>query len=289
MSTSAKEIAKTRQEQLAEAEQKIHQASRDTVESIRVIGRELTKIENESLYEVMGENDFQEYVEVHLRLDYHLARAWMRASSALDLLDRQKLQLPYNQSQVLELSKLKTPEMLIGVWQKILTFCTKEKQAITHDMVRNAVSAARTKTQEFVSRSRGKKAKPVKGIEVDLSESNGEKAPDKQSLWSEEGEKALNRIRRLCGDAIADAIDECNPKITERELLKWAEQEPEMVKNLAYYIVTKRWTVKKAMAYEAESINLSTTVEQLADLARSRGGRAYAEFEDVRLTIEIAS
>src|ERR1700757_4211522 len=142
MSNSTKEIAKTRHEQLADAERKIHQASRDTVESIRIIGAELTKIEEQELYEVMGKNDFEEYVTICLRLDYQLARAWMRASSALALIDEQKLQLPYNQSQVLKLTKLKTPEVLVGVWQKILDFCDREKKVVTYELVREAVQAA---------------------------------------------------------------------------------------------------------------------------------------------------
>ena len=282
---STLKVEKTRHEQLAEAERKIQQASRDTVQSIRIIGQELTKIEEEELYEVMGKNDFQEYVEFHLRLDYRMARAWMRASQALSLLDQQKLQLPYNQSQVLELTKLKTPEVLVGVWQKILDFCDREQKVVTYDMVRDAVAAQRTKANELVTRAR-KPAPAKKGIEIDLGD-NGAAKP--ASLWSEEGEKALNRIRRLCGDEIADAVDSKNPQVPERDLLKWAEQEAEMVKNLAYWIVHKRWTVRKALAYEENAVNESTTVRELIDFASSRGGRASVQFEEARITIEIAA
>lgn len=286
--SNVKEL-KTRHDQLLDAERKIQQASRDTVESIRIIGQELTKIEEQELYEVMGKNDFQEYVEVCLRLDYRMARAWMRASQALSLLDKEKLQLPYNQSQVLELTKLKTPEVLVGVWQKILDFCDKEKKVVTFDLVRDAVAAQRTKTNEYVTRARTK-APPAKGIDIDLDgESNGAVTKVPPSLWSEEGEKALNRIRRLCGDEIAEAINAKNPQVSEHDLIKWAEQETEMVKTLAYWIVQKRWTLRKALAYEENPIDESTTVAKLIDLARSRGGRAYVEFEDARLTVEIAA
>lgn len=288
---STLKVEKSRHDQLLDAERRIQQASRDTVESIRIIGQELTKIEEEELYEVMGRNDFQEYVEEHLKLDYRMARAWMRASQALSLLDKEKLQLPYNQSQVLELTKLKTPAVLVGVWQKILDFCDREKKVVTFDLVQKAVAAQRTKTNEYVTRARTK-APPAKakGIDVDLSaDSNGAVTKAPASTLSEDGEKALNRIRRLCGDEIADTIRAENPKIQERDLIKWSEQEADMVKNLAYWIIHKRWTLRKALAYEENSINESTTVLELVDLARSRGGRAYVEFEDARLTIEIAA
>lgn len=288
---STLKIEKSRHDQLVDAERKIQQASRDTVESIRIIGQELTKIEEQELYEVLGKNDFQEYVEFHLKLDYRMARAWMRASQALSLLDEQKLQLPYNQSQVLELSKLKSPEVLVGVWQKVLDYCDKEKLVVTVDIVKDAVTAQRASTNQYVTRARVKAppAKP-KGIDIDLgAEGNGAVSKAPVSTLSEEGEKALNRIRRLCGDEIAEAIREENPKVSERDLIKWAEQEADMVKNLVYWVIHRRWTVRKALAHEENPVNESTTVPELIDLARSRGGRAYVEFEDARLTIEIAT
>lgn len=282
--SNAKTVEKSRHDQLLDAEQKIQQASRDTVESIRIIGNELTRIEENELYEVLGKNDFQEYVEVCLRLDYRMARAWMRAATALTLLDKEKLQLPYNQSQVLELTKLKSPEMLVGVWRKILDFCDEKKKVVTFELVKDAVAAQRTKTNEYVTRARVTTPKPAKGIDIDLGD-NGTEAPT--STFTEDGEKALNRIRRLCGDEIADAIRAENPKVQERDIIKWAEQDTEMVKTLAYWIVQKRWTLRKAMAYEESAINESTTVQELVDLARSRGGRAQVEFDDARLTVEI--
>lgn len=287
MSNVISKEQKTRHEQLAESERRIQQATRDTVESIRIIGAELTRIEDEELYEVLGRNDFQEYVEIHLKFDYRMARAWMRASQALGLLHQQKLQLPYNQSQVLELAKLKEPEVLVGVWKKILDFCDKENKVPTFELVRDTVEAQRKKTNEFQTRARFKTTttKPVKGIEIDLGDVNGAEAKPSSTL-TEDGEKALNRIRRLCGDDIADAIREHNPKVPEKDLITWAQQDVEVVKTLAYWIVIKRWSLKKALAYD-ESVDAETTVEKLIDLARSRGGRVSVQLEEARITIEI--
>jgi hypothetical protein len=77
--------------------------------------------------------------------------------------------------------------------------------------------------------------------------------------------------------------------VSERDLLIWSEQEPEMIKTLGYWIVFKRMSLRKAMAYEENLVDMSTTVEQLGDLARSRGGRVHFKFQDMEITVEIAS
>jgi hypothetical protein len=283
-----KDATKTRHDALAECELRIAKASKDTVESIRIIGRELIKIEEGELFEVMGKNDFQEYVEHCLKYDYRLARFCMRASPALELIKEQKLQLPYTQSQVVELIKIKEPETMLGLWQKILDYCDKEQATASYDMVRDAVEKQRTKTGDY--QTRAVKPKPLpKGIEIDLDATLPNGAVVRGAVLSEDGEKALNRIRRLCGDQYADAVRAENPKVSERDLIAWSENENEMVKNLAYWIVIKRWTLKKAVQYEETAFDLETTVGELGDVARSRGGKAYAEIENLRITVEIAA
>jgi hypothetical protein len=281
-----KDATKNRHDALAECELKIARASTDTVESIRIIGKELLKIEKEELFECMGKNTFDEYVEHCLRIDYRLARSWMRASPILEALKSQKLQLPYSQSQVLELIKIKDMETMMGLWRRILDYCDKEQAVASYDMVRGAVEKERTKTGERLTRAR-KPSAPAPGIDIDLSQPNGEVV--RESVWSEEGEKALNRIRRFCGNPIADAVNNGNPKVLERDLILWSQAEPDMIKNLAYWIVIKRWTYRKAVLFEETAFNMSTTVETLRDVAKSRGGRAYAEIEDVKITVEIDS
>lgn len=278
-------LVKSKRDQLLESELRIQEATHDTIESVRTIGNELIKIETEELFEVMGKNDFKEYVEECLKFDYTVARIWMRAAPALELIDKQKLQLPYSQSQVVELVKLKEPNELIDVWGKVLHVSEEEKRPITTAMVRGAVAAWRTKTQERVTRARTKRKEPAKGIDIDLG-TDGE-TPKRRSIWSEDGEKALNRLRRFCGDPIADAIDTGNPKISEKNLILWADQDADTVRNLAYFIVHKRWSLKKAMTYNESPIDADTTILELGELARSRGGKTHVEYEDIRLIIEI--
>lgn len=281
--------ADSRHEALDQCELKIAKASRDTVESIRVIGHELIKIETEALHEAYNGCDFKDYVEIRLRFDYKMARVWMRACLALDAIDAEKLQLPYNQSQVIELAKLSNDDLL-PTWMAVLDHADKERKSVTYELVKAAVDSRRTSTQERHTRVHRHKPQlnAPKGIDVDLGSTNGEAV--RTSVWSEEGERALNRIRRLCGDAVADAIDRGQPKITESDLLRWADEEDEMVKNLAYWMVIgHRWTLRKALQYEETSIDLKTTVGDLADRARARGGEFYAEFPGLRLKVEIVS
>jgi len=276
-------LAATKEEELAEAENRIHRASRDTIESLRIIGRELNRIKDEALYEVMGKHDFKEYVTDHLRMDFRQASMFMRASLALDRLESEKLQLPYNQSQAIELAKLRKPEVQVGVWRKVLDFCDKEHAVATFRLVRDAVYAQRTKGGQVKRRVRAKKENP--GIDIDLGD---DVQVTIKSVWSDVGERALNRIRRLCGDHIADAVDSQNPKLSEKDLLKWADEEDEMVKNLSYWIVMKRWSLRKSLAYEANLVSNETTVAQLSDLAHSRGGKAFIEYAGVSITIEVS-
>jgi hypothetical protein len=279
-------VQQSRHDALAQAELKIKKASADTLDSIRIIGRELIGIEEDNLWEIEGYDDFKTYVEIHLHFSWDLAKRWMRVSQAFDLLDQAKLQLPINESQVIELAKIKEPGTLVAVWERILDFATANKAALTHDLVRGAVNEQRTKAGTILTRAiRKKKGKAPKGISIDL-EGNG--APKTVKGLSDKGEIALNRIRRYCGDAYADAILGENVNISEGDLIKWAEETSEMIKNLGYWIVIKRWSLRKALAYEENSVDGDTKVHQLGDLARSRGGRVYAEFEDLKITVEIA-
>jgi hypothetical protein len=281
-----KQTEQSRHEALTQAELRIKKASADTLESIRIIGRELIRIETESLWEVQGRGDFKEYVEYHLRLSWDLARRWMRVSLAFDLLEAAKLELPINESQVIELAKIKEPEKLVVVWEKILDFAAQNRATLTYDLVREAVTAQRRASGAVFTRARQKKSLPrPKGIDIDLGV-NGEPAKKVKEL-SDKGEIALNRIRRFCGDLYADAVLHETVAISERDLLKWADETPEMIKNLGYWIVMKHWSLRKALTQEQQTVEGSTTVDQLGDLARSRGGRIYAEWDDLKITIEV--
>jgi hypothetical protein len=280
--------AQSRHDALLECETRIAKASKDTVESVLVIGSELRKIREGELYEVTGITDFESYVEFKLHMDPVLAHRWMKASKALEVLDQQRLQLPYNESQVTELVKLKEPGQIVTIWQRILAYCHEKNIVASYDLVREAVKAQRTKTGERTPRVGRKHKKKISadGIDIDLGLADGE-TQTRHRTWSEEGEKALNRIRRLCGDPVADAVDQSKVKITEHDLIAWSEENPEMVKNLSYWIVMSQWTYRKALAYEEELVNEKTTIEQLAEIARSRGGSVYLEWQDARSTLGI--
>jgi hypothetical protein len=274
----------TKYEALQESKKRIREAWVDNIDSMWVIGRELIRMDQEDLCESEGKT-FQEYVEFDIGISYDTAKRWMRAHPVLDLLKVHNLQNPNNETQLLELSKLREPEKLVTVWKQIIVWGIDNKLPVTSSLVRDVVTAQRRNDGEFQTRASTPKPRAT-GIKIDLG-GNGTAEP--ASGFSEEGERALNRIRRLCGDAYADAVLAENPKVSENDLIRWSEEENEMVKNLGYWIVIKQWSLRKALNYEAKTIDENTSVEQLSDLARSRGGRAYAEWKDVRITVEIAS
>jgi hypothetical protein len=111
------------------------------------------------------------------------------------------------------------------------------------------------------------------------TETKAEGVPDRIRLTGE-GEKALDRIRALCGEETAVGIETCSVAISERELIKWADQSDTIVKNLAHYIVDLRWSVRKALDYEERIIDGESTLSQLIVLARARGGSVTIEHKD---------
>jgi hypothetical protein len=119
---------------------------------------------------------------------------------------------------------------------------------------------------------------------------NGEvvKAPKRISL-SETGEAALERIRRHAGDGIANALEDMTVSISERDLRKWAEEEPWMIKKLGYYLVHQRWSLSQALKYEAQAISAQTTVEQLIIMAKfsQTPGELDIRFQDARILVNI--
>jgi hypothetical protein len=266
----------SRQDALLESELKIKRATRDTVDSLRIIGRELIKIEEQELYEVMGGNDFQEYVEFHLQFDMRFARQMMRGSLVLDQLERAQLPPPENQSTVFELAKLREPETQSVVWGKVLDFCEKQNQRATYDLVRDAVAAQRGAVLHTRVRSRR-----TQKTEIDLQADNGEKPS-----WSEHGQAFLDRIERLCGTEISQAVASGNPRVSENDLELWSDQSNELVRILGYWVVIRRFTVKRALRYEEESVNPSTTVDELRHWCMSRGGKAHFEFPGLHISVE---
>lgn len=113
------------------------------------------------------------------------------------------------------------------------------------------------------------------------------KAEPTRILLSEQGEKALDRIRRQCGDSVADAIDNGTIKISENHLIRWAEEDNESVRSLAYYVIDMRWNFPRALAFDKQEVNNRTTVEELSLFAAARGGKTWTHYNNFKITIEL--
>jgi hypothetical protein len=281
---------------LEQSERAIFASFAKGIQAARELAAELHKIEDERLYEIRGHAKFVDYVEVDLRWDMRSVRRIYGIAVTMDTIEKAGLPLPDNESQVAELSRLEL-ERRGPVWERVLSVSRRKDEPVTVNMVRTAVeleeqrvSSAPTDTpRPAATRTRAEPAK--KGVEatLDFPTGDGKTAtiPNRIQL-TEKGEAALGRLRHLCGDELADSIENLSLPISERELIRWGtEPDTQLVKNLVHYVAHLRWTVAKALAYESRLIDETTTVAQLVTLARARSGHVVITHEDALITVDI--
>ncbi len=259
---------------LEECELKINNAWHKGIEASFVIGRELEKIRSQELFRALGYDSFHAYVKE--RQDPRSMRRQLAVLGTVQALKAANLPLPANESQVVELARL-ADETQPLVWKRLLTLRDKDpEKPITVGRVRAAV--------EFELAAKPGRA----GVKTSLDLAGNGAADSSTIRLDEEGERALNRIRRLCGDPIADSIVRLNIVISERDLIKWSEQDDAMVKQLAYYIA-QRWSVTKALAFENRDLSGMTTVNDMIALASARGGTLEFKFQKTKITVEVST
>jgi hypothetical protein len=281
---------------LEECQRRILEALRKGLQAYKIMSRELTKIQEEELYRVQFER-FDDYVRRNFKLEMRdVARIHSIATTVL-LLERQGLTLPENETQVLELARLE-PEKRGAVWQKMLSLNEREDIPLTSDFIRKAVEK---ETRLLPEGGSGPGPRAARGVEVSLDLGSGGDGPgpargsrppgapntERISLTAR-GEAALTRLRALCGDSLVDALERGSLPMAERDIIRWGEEsDAELVRNLVYYVAHLRWTLAKALAYEARLINGDTTVDELITLARARNGRVATKHLDARIVTEI--
>jgi hypothetical protein len=286
---------------LKECERKIDDACKRTVKDARAIGRELLRIRDDRLFEEAGKESFKQYVEIDLGWEYRNASRLMSISLCAANLESAGLQLPPNESQIAELARL--PDSIqASAYSDILTRCEQADVPVTIQIIHSEIeeqeahlaklnsTGLKERTKSQTGRS-FKSSKPV-GITVpDLGNEQTMEAPAVSARRTisldEDGEAALLRIRRICGDQIADALLYLDVPITQRELERWAEQEDEIVKALAYYIVHERWSLSPALKFHSREPDKETTIEALAHWARSRGGYYAFRYGKALISIQI--
>lgn len=284
---------KARLIRLEECEQKIMSAFRKGMEATEVIARELRTINEEELFRDKGCETFNAYILKYCRISVDTAQQMIAVSRTNDLLREAGLPLPANQSQAAELARLE-PEQQAIVWQRLLEGERQTEMPLTASIVKKQVELAKNAAP----------APPRSGVSVTLNLGDGETktkdngAPKKMTpaakvpakvVFTGEGEAALERVRRLCGDPVGNAIANGNLPISERDLLKWAEEDDDMVETLAHYISNLRWTVTQALKFESQTINEATTVGDLMKMAKARDGRYLFSTDYVKVAVELVA
>jgi hypothetical protein len=284
---------------LRECEKIIADACRRTIQESRVIGEQLRIISDQELWQEKGSTSMTDYVETELPFDRHAASRMMLFSHIADIFDQNKLALPAYETQALELAKLRDDEgnllekELIHVWQKLQATCEKRGDIITTYAVKQAV----LDFEETHDRESG-------GVQVNLDDGQQAAGPPSPAggggsreasttaqapriRLTEDGENALERIGRLCGPEIAKAIESGTVRISQADLITWAEQDDQMVKNLVYYVIDNRWSVPKAIKYENRTITGATTIDELILMCQSRGGRITFDHDTEEFTVRV--
>lgn len=293
MTTTRALTTDPRKAALDDCANKIRINLRRGLEATCAIARELYKIKADKLYEVAGYKDYDKYLEDEFEFSDRTARRITQVSQTCFQLLKEGLQLPDNESQVTELSRVEEP-LRPRFWNNLLIQYEKEEKPLTADAVRYAVDDY-LKSAPAAPQSSG-------GIEVEMPDSsstssNGSKpgataaakpqVQEGQVVLSEKGEAALARIRKVCGDEVAQAIEEGTKAMTERDIKAWADYDNGMMKTLTYYLFDRNWTLTKAVNFANKDIEDSTDVADLLLIARARGGFVELKVGKAKITVEV--
>ncbi len=266
-------------------------AFRRGLEATCTIAKELHKIYREELYLEVTE-DFNEFVTDYLNINIATYRRLIAVSQTVHQLQEAGLELPANETQVAELARL-DPLIRTRVWNELMIRAEKEDKVLTVEDIRRAVEVAE---QAALARDTRGSSDADHGVEVDLEDTNGneppavkKKAPVQEAVLvlTEKGEAALSRVRKVCGEEIAEAIASGTKAMTERDLRSWAEYDNEMMRQLVFFVFDQNYPLTKAVNFISKGIDDSTDVHDLILIASSRGGTAMINHDRAKIVIEL--
>jgi hypothetical protein len=292
----------TRLTLLEDCERKIASALRRGIEATVSIGQQLNKIDEMELYTEKGYTTLNEYCFDCHNLDPRSVSRFMGIAESAKALKDAGMELPIYESHVAELAQLDPADRPL-VWERIVKSAAKRDEPITTQLVREAVEfrGKELKAQQAAQQAppatkatgsaRISLEEPDLDLGSDLSEETSERssgqpeapAPRRITL-TEDGERDLERIRRLCGDKVADSIEYLHLQMSERELHLWA-QEPDP-NTLVHYIFDLLWSVPRALGFVRQTITERTNIGRLIILARANGGQFQAEMDRTKITVE---
>ena len=236
--------------------------------------------------------DFNEFVTDYLNINIATYRRIIAVSQTVHQLQEAGLELPANETQVAELARL-DPPIRARVWNELMIRAEKEDKVLTVEDIRRAVEVAE---QAALTRDTRGSSDADHGVEVDLEDTNGneppaakKKAPVQEAVLvlTEKGEAALSRVRKVCGEEIAEAIASGTKAMTERDLRNWAEYDNEMMRQLVFFVFDQNYPLTKAVNFISKGIDDSTDVHDLILIASSRGGTAMINHDRAKIVIEL--
>jgi hypothetical protein len=273
---------------LQECEKKIQDACRRTIKEIRIIGEQLHIIDDQELWRDRGCTSMSDYIDSQLPFDQSTGSRMMLYSQIADIFDENQLALPASEKQALELGKLRDDEgnlhekAVVQVWQRIQDKCEKRGEPVTVFAVKQAVL-------DYEERH------PDPGVEVNLEDGQDTASSAAATAaatatprirLNERGELALDKITRLCGADVGQAIESGTVRISQPDLITWADQDDETIEHLVWYVIDNRWSVPKAIKYENRSVTGATTVDDFIQWCQSRGGHAKFDYNEFRFTVD---
>lgn len=277
---------------LEECEKKIGNYFRRGLEATVGIGQQLRKINDLELYLERGCRSINEYAFDCFGLPAAHTSRFMGISTSAELFKAKGIELPANETQLAELARL-DPEHQIETWELVKKAAEAREEKVTAAIVRTAVDNAKV-----VPASTSPPGAPRESLDepdLDLGslapseEQNGSKGRIEvpRISLSEDGEEALEKIRRTCGDVVADAIEHHRIQISERELILWSRQEdPDL---LTHYIADLRWSVAKAVGFDRQAITEQTKLSKLIILAMANGGHYAADLETATVAVDMVA
>jgi hypothetical protein len=283
-----KEVTLKRDEErkliLEKHEKEIDRLNERIEHDVIAVGQHLLAIRDQELWKDAGRESFNQYCAMRWKIDRETVRRRLIAGEVHKALQDSGLkQLPDKESHLLAL-QLEEPEQRSEAWQQVLRMAEQnEDPEITAALVERVVQdriADRAKkvlpapTKTAKNGAKDALAEPNLDLGSDLPEpkQDGSKSPPETRIHlSETGEYALATIRRVCGDTVANVIENGSLEISEKELILWSEYEDPA--RLIYWVLNYKYSVPKAIREDGKLVDGRTTVAHLFYLASVGGGR----------------
>jgi hypothetical protein len=264
-----------RAQALEKCRMQIEEGKKRGRDAMRSMALALIRIRDERLYEEDGCDGFNEYVTQKLNWDRLAAWRVIQAGETIMALEAGEVDtalIPNEEHHLVLLHQIPAPE-LPQAWIDGLRVLEAQNKQVTTANIKRLIKAAKAQIEEEQVREEPKGVNPPLTIGGEIGGADGE---DRKSR-TEEAENALEIIGEYAGSDVKVALEKGNIRISERDLVRWADEDPVMIKNLAYYIVNEGWSLNKALEYEHTTFDELTTVQAIARFAEARGGTYETE------------